>query len=78
VDRSIPTRIDVTRLDRGYAVFSLFNKIVAAGNSYVCRIRDNSECEIQESRTLSAAAQGVPSSTSMPPSAAYADCHLTP
>jgi hypothetical protein len=28
-------------------VFSRFNKIVAAGSSYVCRIRDNSECEIR-------------------------------
>ena len=28
--------------DRGYAKFALFNKIVAAGSSYVCRLRDNS------------------------------------
>ena len=78
VDRSIPTRIDVTRraggeaderavlkkcvesdrtyvMDRGYAMFSLYNKIVAAGSSYVCRIRDNSEFEIREARTLSTA-----------------------
>ena len=42
-------------MDRGYASFALFNKIAAAGSSYVCRIRDNSEFEIQESRELSAA-----------------------
>jgi hypothetical protein len=28
--------------DRGYAKFALFNKIVAAKSSYVCRLRDNS------------------------------------
>lgn len=28
--------------DRGYAKFALFNKIVAAGSSYVVRLRDNS------------------------------------
>jgi hypothetical protein len=28
--------------DRGYAKFALFNKIVMAGSSYVCRLRDNS------------------------------------
>jgi hypothetical protein len=28
--------------DRGYAKFALFNKIVAAGSSYVIRLRDNS------------------------------------
>jgi len=28
--------------DRGYAKFLLFNKIVAVGSSYVCRLRDNS------------------------------------
>lgn len=30
-------------MDRWYAQFSLFNDIVAAGSSYVCRIRDNSD-----------------------------------
>jgi hypothetical protein len=35
-----PDRLYVT--DRGYAKFQLFNKIVAAGSSYVCRLRDNS------------------------------------
>ncbi|MCA9124276.1 MAG: IS4 family transposase [Planctomycetaceae bacterium] len=28
--------------DRGYAKFTLFNQIVTAGSSYVCRLRDNS------------------------------------
>ena len=42
-------------MDRGYASFALFNRIVAADSSYVCRIRDNSEFGIQESRELSAA-----------------------
>jgi hypothetical protein len=29
-------------VDRGYQKFTLFNKIVAANSSYVCRLRDNS------------------------------------
>jgi DDE family transposase len=44
-------------LDRGYLQFSLFNAIVAAGSSYVCRVRDNSVYEVIEPRPLSAAAQ---------------------
>jgi len=32
-------------MDRWYAQFSLFNDIVAAGSSYVCRIRDNSDLD---------------------------------
>jgi hypothetical protein len=43
-------------LDRGYAQFSLFNAIVAAGSSYVCRVRDNSAYEVVEQRPLSAEA----------------------
>ncbi|MFZ1935401.1 MAG: IS4 family transposase [Thermoguttaceae bacterium] len=38
--------------DRGYAKFKLFNEIVAAGSSYVCRLRDNSRYEIEEDRPL--------------------------
>ncbi|NOZ41288.1 MAG: transposase [Planctomycetes bacterium] len=34
--------------DRGYAKFALFNKIVAAGSSYVCRLRDNSVWTVVE------------------------------
>jgi hypothetical protein len=43
-------------MDRGYAKFRLFNKIVAAQSSYVCRIRDNSTWEVVEERPLSPAA----------------------
>ena len=42
-------------MDRGYAKFSLFNRIVAAKSSYVCRLRDNSVYEVLEERPLSAA-----------------------
>lgn len=38
--------------DRGYAKFALFNGIVAAESSYVCRLRDNSRYEIEENREL--------------------------
>lgn len=44
-------------LDRGYAQFALFNDIVAARSSYVCRVRDNSVYEVREQRPLSPAAQ---------------------
>jgi hypothetical protein len=40
--------------DRGYAKFKLFNQIVAAQSSYVCRLRDNSVYEIEQPRPLSA------------------------
>ena len=40
--------------DRGYAKFALFNAIVAAGSSYVCRLRDNSRYEIEQQRPLAA------------------------
>jgi len=33
-------------MDRGYAKFTLFNKIHASGSSYVCRLRDNSTYEM--------------------------------
>jgi Transposase DDE domain len=48
-------------LDRGYAQFALFNAIVAAGSSYVCRVRDNSVYEVVDERPLSAeaAAAGI-------------------
>ncbi len=41
--------------DRGYAKFKLFNDIVAAGSSYVCRLRDNSVYEVVEDKPLSEA-----------------------
>jgi Transposase DDE domain len=40
--------------DRGYAKFQLFNDIVDARSSYVCRLRDNSRYEIEEERPLTA------------------------
>jgi hypothetical protein len=39
-------------MDRGYAKFLLFNRIVAAGSSYVCRLRDNSVFQVLEVREL--------------------------
>ena len=39
-------------MDRGYAKFALFNKIVLASSSYVCRIRDNSTYEVDKTREL--------------------------
>jgi hypothetical protein len=39
--------------DRGYAKFKLFNEIVAAESSYVCRLRDNSVYQTVEQRALS-------------------------
>jgi hypothetical protein len=39
-------------MDRGYAKFTLFNRIVAAKSSYVCRLRDNSVYEVVEERAL--------------------------
>jgi hypothetical protein len=44
-------------LDRGYAKFTLFNKVVDAGSRYVCRIPDNSVYEVTEDRELSQAAR---------------------
>ena len=48
-------------MDRGYAKFSLFNRIVALGSSYVCRLRDNSAWTVIEERPLSDAdrAEGI-------------------
>jgi hypothetical protein len=41
-------------MDRGYAKFTLFNKIHVASN-YVCRLRDNSAYQVLEERPLSEA-----------------------
>lgn len=43
-------------MDRGYAKFTLFNRIVAIQSSYVCRVRDNSVYEVLEERPLTPAA----------------------
>jgi len=40
--------------DRGYAKFKLFNEIVKAESSYVCRLRDNSVYQVLEQRALCA------------------------
>lgn len=42
-------------MDRGYAKFRLFNRIVATHSSYVCRLRDNSAPQVLEERPLTAA-----------------------
>ena len=41
--------------DRGYAKFQLFNDIVAAGSSDICRLRDNSVYEVVEDKPLTEA-----------------------
>jgi len=46
-----PDRLYV--MDRGYAMYALFNDVVAAGSSYVCRTRDNSSYDVVEQRSLS-------------------------
>lgn len=43
-------------MDRWYAQFALFDDIVAAGSSYVCRVRDNSSYQVLEQRPITAAA----------------------
>ena len=43
-----PDRLYV--MDRGYQKFTLFNQIVQAESSYVCRLRDNSVWETSETR----------------------------
>jgi len=40
-------------MDRGYAKFMLFKRILDAGSSFVCRIRDNSVFEVVKERELS-------------------------
>jgi hypothetical protein len=40
-------------IDRGYEEFSLFNAIVAAGSSYVCRVRNDHHFAADELRPLS-------------------------
>lgn len=46
-----PDRVYV--MDRGYAKFALFQRILEAKSSFVCRIRDNSVFEVAEERELS-------------------------
>lgn len=42
-------------IDRGYAKFKLWNAIVSAESSYVCRVRDNSAYEVERINELTAA-----------------------
>jgi len=42
-------------MDRGYAKFKLFNDIVAAKSSYVCRLRDNTVAEVVQDNPLTEA-----------------------
>jgi hypothetical protein len=46
-----PGRVYV--IDRGYAKYALFGKMIQAGSSFVCRIRDNSVFDVLETRSLS-------------------------
>jgi hypothetical protein len=46
-------------MDRWYCQYQLFDDIVAAGSSYVCRVRDNSKYEVLEERALSAEARAA-------------------
>ena len=46
-------------MDRWYAQFKLFDDIVAARSSYVCRVRDNSSYQVLEQRQLTAAAHSA-------------------
>jgi hypothetical protein len=46
-------------MDRWYAQFKLFDEIVAAGSSYVCRVRDNSSYQIHQQRELTAEARAA-------------------
>ena len=52
-----PGRIYVT--DRGYAKYELFQKIIDALSSFICRIRDNYCCEVIEERQISPAARAA-------------------
>jgi len=51
----LPDRVYVK--DRGYAAFWLFDRIQAAGSSYVCRVRDNSVCQVEQTFELSSDAK---------------------
>lgn len=46
-------------VDRGYADYALFAKIVAADSSLIARVKDNTAFAVQEERPLTAAAQAA-------------------
>jgi hypothetical protein len=45
--------------DRGYEEFSLFNAIVAAGSSYVCRVRNDHHFEVERVQDLTPESQSA-------------------
>ena len=47
-------------MDRGYAKFALFNRIVGKDSSYACRLRDNNAYEVLEERPLTQADRAAP------------------
>jgi hypothetical protein len=53
----LPNRVYVK--DRGYACFRLFQGIIDIGSWFVCRIRDNSVCQVIEGRPLTPEARGA-------------------
>jgi hypothetical protein len=55
--RLLPERVYVK--DRGYACFRLFQAIIDIGSWFVCRIRDNSVCELIEERAITAEARAA-------------------
>jgi hypothetical protein len=52
-----PDRCYIT--DRGYEEFALFNHIVAAGSSYVCRVRNDHHFTVEEARPLTEEARSA-------------------
>jgi hypothetical protein len=57
LQRLLPDRVYVK--DRGYACFRLFQAIIDIKSWFVCRIRDNSVCEVIEDRALAAQARAA-------------------
>jgi len=52
-----PQRLYV--VDRGYACFELFRKILDAGSSFVARVKDSTVFTVKEERPLSAEAEAA-------------------
>lgn len=55
--------------DRGYEEFALFNAIVAAGSSYVCRVRNDHQLGVTTASAAEPASEQNESSTNLPPQA---------
>ena len=56
-EKLVPGRLYV--MDAGYAKYELFADIIAAGSSFVCRVRDDTIREVQEVREVSAEAKAA-------------------